>query len=399
MLIYLPQMVTMNIRLKALVVDDSDSTQHFIADQLSKADIDSTLAGCNDDAFEFLDKIIASKAQLDVITTDIVREGGYGTDFVVRIRNLPDEITIEGGLRLRHIPIVVLTGMGYDVAKIEIPKIDSRIPILRKDSLQEFELIQAVDEAICSYRNEVLSGLQRIGLAFVWHGGRFQVVNAYAQFHSDFIETKHLAGGADDTGASYSRLVLAADRWQVAEVAVNQFEALLNDPKTTEKDFQHFLELHPEFLLRDEYDSYWAEPVIKSLATMKQIRPDFVLQPHGIRLGSWNWAVVDLKRPSVPLLTHKRFHLDLSQHVYRVATQLRDYSQFFADPRNHDVIKGRFGGIVPNPKLVAVIGRLSNEHRDEYAVLRSRITGVSIATYDEILEFRRAKVEWIKSLM
>lgn len=54
--------------------------------------------------------------------------------------------------------------------------------------------------------------------------------------------------------------------------------------------------------------------------------------------------------------------------------------------------------MLPNPKLVAIIGRLPPEHKDQYAVLRSRLTGVSITTYNEILEFRRAELERIAAL-
>lgn len=64
---------------------------------------------------------------------------------------------------------------------------------------------------------------------------------------------------------AYSRLVLITDRHKAAHPALSQFESMLNDPYITERDFQRFFELHPEFLLRDEYDSYWAEPVINPL--------------------------------------------------------------------------------------------------------------------------------------
>lgn len=181
------------------------------------------------------------------------------------------------------------------------------------------------------------------------------------------------------------------------ELVVAEFEALLNNQSTTERDLQRFFVLHPEFLLRDEYDNYWSEPVLTS-PQGQTIRPDFVLQPRGLQ-AVWNWALVDLKGPRVPVLNDGRFHKDLSRHVYRVATQLRDHGDFFEDSRNANILKRRFGGAIPHPQLVAVIGRVpTTTSHDRYAKLRSRVTGVTITTYDEILELRRAKVEQSKLL-
>lgn len=391
----------MSIHPKALVVEDNGAIAHGIASMLQEADIDAQVAYSPTSAAEILNKIAVLKLQLDVITTGINlgADGPTGgIEFIKKVRSLPDELTIAEGLRLRRVPIVVITGGGFRAAREWLPKIDSNIPIIEKGRAPKETVLIAVNEVMRRYRHEILSELQHIGMAFVWQGGRYQIVDAYAAHPSARIETKYLDGSPDAVGQAYSRLVLVADRWRLAQVAIEQFDNLLNNPKATERDFQEFFKLHPEFLLRGEYDSFWAEPVLKSGHTNLTIRPDFVLQPHAVRSRGWNWAIVDLKRHNVPLLTHRRFHIDLSHHVYRVATQLKDYEQFFADPRNHEIIRRRFGGVTPRPKLVAVIGRLPLTNNDEYAVLRSRITGVTVTTYDEILEFRRANVERVKLL-
>lgn len=386
-------------RLKGLSVDDEEPIRRLIAAALGNVDIDVSVAIQNAEAIRVLQQIATFHLELDIITTDIVREyQTSGIDLVRRIRNLPDEVTKAGGLRLRHTPIVVISGNADRPEFInELTEIDRDIPRLMKPFNIE-ELIKTVDDAVCDYRSKVLEELHHIGMAFVWQDGQYNVVNAFALRPSSDIENKYFAGRPDALGKSYSRLVLISDRWQRAGIALREFESLLNYPDTTEREFQRFFELHPEFLLGDHYASYWAEPVLESPETKRKIRPDFILQPRTLQNSSWNWALLDLKGPQLALITHTRFHTDLSHHVYRVATQLRDYSDFFADPRNYEVIRGRFGGIVPRPKLVAIIGRLPIEHRDHYAVLRSRVTGVTITTYDEVLEFRRAKVEWAKSM-
>lgn len=390
--------VVMGVSLKALVVDDDRLTRRLLYWAFQNADIRMMEAEVNEEAFKIINEIAASNLELDVITTDLSRppslSTGEGIDFIRKIRASHDEITLAGGLRLKHVPIIVMTGTDDVAAVREIPKIDANIPIFEKP-FDEDEIVKKINELVRKYRNEILSGLQRVGMALVWSGGTYQVLDAYAQIPSSPVETSYIKWTAETH--AYSRLVLIADRHKAARLALSQFESMLNDPHTTERDFQRFFELHPEFLLRDEYDSYWAEPVLKSPVDKRTIRPDFVLQPYARKAANWNWAVVDLKKPQVPLLSYKNFHMDLSRQVYRVATQLKDYADFFSDPRNHEVIKLRFGGMLPNPKLVAVIGRLPPEHKDQYAVLRSRLTGVSITTYDEILEFRRAKLERIEA--
>lgn len=73
---------------------------------------------------------------------------------------------------------------------------------------------------------------------------------------------------------------------------------------------------------------------------------------------------------------------------------------YFADPRHRDTIRQRFGGIIPQPKLVALIGRLPNDDaRERYTTLRTTLTDVALTTYDEILEFRRARVQQIEATL
>src|SRR5215831_14834570 len=99
-------------------------------------------------------------------------------------------------------------------------------------------------------------------------------------------------------------------------------------------------------------------------------------------------------------MVNSQFHRSLSHHVTKVVTQLRDYGEYFADPRHQETLRQRFGGVVPQPKLVGLIGRLpSQDARERYTLLRTRLTDVALTTYDEILEFRRARVEQIETTL
>lgn len=387
----------MTNKIKILLVDDDQ--QYYLDALISMgADLEVFCAKNNSEALDKIDAIAKLHISLNMIITDIFRDDdyGYGTHLIKRIRNLPDDITVSGGLRVKHLPIIVISGWA-DKYKNEILELDPNIPIIEKPAHLE-ELYKIIVQSINDYRHKVLSDLEHIGLALVWQDGYFRAINAYSLPEEKQIDTKYISGRASEVTKSYSKLVFVSESSKIGEILIEQFEKVLNYPKTTEKDIQEFLNLHPGFILQDKYDSYWSQPVLRSIQSSREIRPDYVLQPRGLRENPWNWAVVDLKKSTVPLFTNKRFHPDLSHHVYRVATQLKDYSDFFSDPRNENAIRQKFGGIKPSPKLVAIIGRLPIEHIDRYSKLKDRIAGVYIRTYDEIIEFHKAKVSWKKSL-
>jgi hypothetical protein len=175
---------------------------------------------------------------------------------------------------------------------------------------------------------------------------------------------------------------------------------MINAPSLDERNFQRFFQRHPQFLLAYQYDTYWAEPRLTSRTAARRISPDFVLQPVGGRENGWNWNIVDLKRHNVPLLTGRSGRANLSSHVHRVVTQLQNYRAFFEDPRNHQSLGNRFGGVRPSPKLTAIIGRLpiSPDDRAEFSTLVRRIPDVEIRSYDEVLLLRKASVDRILSI-
>ncbi len=164
-------------------------------------------------------------------------------------------------------------------------------------------------------------------------------------------------------------------------------------PSTKEKDFHKFFRLHPEFLYKESSINHWSEPTLVT-PEGKKLKPDFILKSISLPNRPWSWQVVDLKRANAPLFSNKNFHVSLSYHIHRVVQQLRDYLDFFRDPRNKNIIQQQFGYSTIDPRLVAVIGRLPNDrYIGDYDRLKNRILDVSIMTYDEVLEDRRCMVE------
>jgi len=383
--------------LNCLIVDDDQDTGEFLGDSFYKAaGITSLYASNNKEAFTHLSKISTNSGQLDFIITEIVRsyyiqEQDLLIDY---IRSMSDDVTVNNGFKLKHIPIIIYTGFGnFEGLRKYISKYQFVQLLSKPEEIDD--ILQVIGKLIGEYRQQILADLQKVGFCLFWEKGRYRVGTAYslpARFESEFFITNE-----PSIGEFYSRLVLVTDKGRIAQSALDVFEGMLNEPKTTERDLQIFFKNHPEFLLRDRYDNYWSEPRIKDAAGSNMIIPDFVLQPFAHRYLPWEWELLDLKSPHVPLFSYSRFHMGFSNHVHRLINQLQNYANFFADPRNYDILRKRFGGVVPQPKLVGIIGRLPLDNRDRYGVLNSRLNGISITTYDELLEFRRCKVERLKS--
>ncbi len=381
-----------------LCVDDQPFFAKFVRCYYFR-DVDAQIpyyASSNEDALRLLNQITSTGEHLDFIATDIERPYGSGVEFIANVRSLPDEHTVGGGLRIKHIPMIVVTLGGYSSENIQaIQRIDPHIPVVSKHADAD-SVVKELIEAIAGYRHRLLKDFERLGLAVYWSDGRYRIAAAYRIPKQ--LDTEYFAGPRRRLGQTYSRLVLVLDRSRTAEVGVEVFEKLLNDRKTTERDFQALFERYPQFLLGDQYDSYWSQPIIVSPRTEKAVSPDFVLQPHFFRTSPWTWNIVELKRHDIDVMIDKRFHPDLSRQVYRAVTQLRDYSEFFADPANQQALRTHFGGVAPKPKLTLVIGRLPRQNQDRYAELQGRVSGVHMTTYDEVLEFRKIRIERMKAL-
>jgi len=309
---------------------------------------------------------------------------------------LPDDHVSAGGLRCRHLPVLMLSAHSREQQRRWLHPIEDSLPIVMKPFTGR-DLLRAVDAAISTFRHDVMIELDRAGLAVTYDDGRFHIFESYLTRPFATVQTKLLESSLDDAGQLCRRLVLSEERARMGTVAVDELEDLLNDRKTTETVLHDFFERHPEFLVDQGYSWYWSELPLRNDATRTEIRPDFVLRPLVARIP-WDWHVLDLKSPHVKLTSHDRFHRDWSNHVHRVVRQLRNYRNFFRDQRNRELLSSRFGGVVPRPRLTAVIGKNYAEI-ESVADLVDDLADVRIRTYDEILTFRREQIRRLRAAL
>lgn len=381
--------------LNALMVDDDGYHHDFYTPFMADADISLTIVPDSDSALRIFEHLHITKDPLDVFITDISHPGLPGPELIMKIRDLSDDLTMQGGLRLRHIPIVVNSAFA---SSDEIARIDPTIPVVMKTHSME-ELLKAIDDAVRDFRKRILEDLQHVGIGIRFKGGRYQLYHCYSLRKECGFESRYIDATYDTyrqkAANAYLRLILIEDRHWSAQKAIQEFEYLLNSKKTKESDFQRFFSLHPEFLYQNSYIEHWSEPHLTDKSTGKLLKPDFILKSTFLPDRPWSWQIVDLKKPNVPLISNSKFHATLSHHVHKVVSQLRNYSEYFENPSNLDEINQKFGHQVRKPKLVAVIGRLPKyDQLQSYAKLTSQLFDVSIITYDEILEFRRSQAEW-----
>jgi hypothetical protein len=117
-----------------------------------------------------------------------------------------------------------------------------------------------------------------------------------------------------------------------------------------------------------------------------------------MRDDSDKWTIVELKKHTEKILTDKKYHANFTKAVYNAITQLKNYQQYFNDPKNEDEIRKKFGGILPSPKLSLIIGKKPKEKKTLFMQMKKQFPDITITTYDEILNFKKIQVQYMEGL-
>lgn len=186
----------------------------------------------------------------------------------------------------------------------------------------------------------------------------------------------------DDSGNEHKFLyLLNKERLSLLE-AVEEFEALINNPKTKEQDLQRFFERNPAFITTDEYRTAHPHLVLEPGDGGKLI-PDFVLEPLN---SAALCDLLELKLPSAQYFVLKKGRMRYSAAVLDACAQLREYRAFFDEPKNRESVQRKYGLRAYRPRMLVIIGR-----KGDYDPIQARRTeddlpALSLRTYDDILE-------------
>jgi Domain of unknown function (DUF4263) len=161
-----------------------------------------------------------------------------------------------------------------------------------------------------------------------------------------------------------------------------EFEALLAGP---EEPCHQFLKTHPD-LLCTTYDAAWSKvPFGKGVG--KRVS-DFVF-----REPCNNYLLVEIEAPHLELFRkdgHQR------QELTHAIGQIDDWLCYIQDNKAKVESELELHGISATPRSLVVIGRsatLTEGNRRKLAVMQGRHPGLSIITYDELIDRARANFE------
>lgn len=166
---------------------------------------------------------------------------------------------------------------------------------------------------------------------------------------------------------------------------VMELERLINHSDVTEHDIQVWMEKHPALLLGTDYDCLHSQVSLLG-ESGDELIPDFFAQ----RFDTGMADIIELKKPNAPIITGKDRRRGFSAALTQALNQVREYRNYFDNPRNRKEFHGKFGFDALRPAVSVVIGRSRDfcnpveriQIEDEYRNLR-------LVTYDDIL--RRAK--------
>jgi hypothetical protein len=176
--------------------------------------------------------------------------------------------------------------------------------------------------------------------------------------------------------------------WATFQTAIEQLEALVNQPQVRESEIESLLVANPLFLRSLGYRDIYHQVVLPRTAG-PNLRPDVIAEPAGSP-----WAeILDLKLPSAKVLVGRGDRVRMSAALSEAVAQLREYGAFFDDRRAAAQIEHRLGIRCYRPKLTVIIGRDPSRFSPEEQ--RRALTAhpdLQVVTYDDLLRAARTRL-------
>jgi len=328
-----------------------------------------------------------------ILTGQILANGSRGSNLIKYIKSLKEDRLYYNGLKLKHIPIIVLSGGGYNEALNFVKHHNYKdILVLEKGNMKTIQsLVKTIVKSVSEYRRNITKDLLDMGFSIRFDNGKYKLYRCYelpSGMESEyFLMSKNLSG-------TLTRKILIQNDLKFSNFAVNFFEKLLNNPNSKEKDFHHFFNSFPDFLI-GQHDVLYSEERLEQESV--DYRADIITPTRGFEMNPEKWNLIELKKHSAKLLTSKRNHSNFTKSVFNGITQLKNYRDYFNNPKNFEKIKNRFGGIIPQPNMTLLIGTTPFD-RENFNYQKQMHPDIDIVTYDEILEFKKIQLSFMQSL-
>jgi glycine cleavage system H protein len=233
-----------------------------------------------------------------------------------------------------------------------------------------------------TYQSEILNEVEHV---FFLDGA-----NRIRHFPAVRVPSGLLASHSGEIPAFLATGLVNAQHSQRLELA-DEFEDLINDPRVTELAIQRFLELHPAFLLGNEYSELHSQVVLQREG-QGSLRPDFLLRPlAGV---SQEAQIVDLKLPQQNVVRQVPNRPHLYANVTEAVSQLRTYARYFEEQANRAFIMESLGFTAFVPRVTLVVGRsIELDPTGNAARALADARPVEIVTYTDVLTRYRRLVD------
>lgn len=239
-------------------------------------------------------------------------------------------------------------------------------------NLQVIDDVHTLEESGHQDRHEFL------GITIV--GGRLNLVSLSPDGHYKFI----------DSGHNLHNIIHACSLEHLSlRYAIEEFEEMINRPDLREEDFHQFFERYPQFILNDEYKAAHSKIVLER-DTDGPLIPDFVLEPAN-RTGLSD--ILELKTPETKVFVLRTNRIRFSAEVMEAVAQLREYSLYFDERKDRENIAEKCGLLAYKPRMFVVLGRTTNVNPLVARMAELDLSGVTLRTYDDILDKMKAKIQ------
>ncbi|MDQ2910284.1 MAG: DUF4263 domain-containing protein [Actinomycetota bacterium] len=185
-------------------------------------------------------------------------------------------------------------------------------------------------------------------------------------------------------GATYEVAPIFGAAIHAIDRCIDRLDRLIREGSSSEASFQECLEECPE-LLRI-FGHAEAVPRVVLEAQGGRLVPDFILRPV---VEDDLCDILELKVPTMPLLTGKESRPQFTTKLAAAVTQLHDYAEALDDPRVRRRVEEQYDLRLFQPRLYVIAGRSTSVDRTR---LRRAMAGdfrTSIYTWDDVLTMAR----------
>jgi antiviral defense system Shedu protein SduA len=293
------------------------------------------------------------------------------------VRSLPENCTMRDGRKWRSIPFIIFCSpINFGAVQLGRKQTHAHIYMADDSMLSINQVQKIVDE----YGDRVLEDYSNLGILIRFKRGRAQIGPALKRKDPHAESEYYYASGDRRNNKDW---VTVKRDYEGIQQDVELFQILL-DKGASETEMHRFFEEHPAILMQ----ARMGIPISHgpNFDRPKNNKPDFAFSPILGPRSEKMVELLELKGPMEKTLT-RGFHPGFTAKVHHAIDQVRDYDRYLHDPANIPAIFQSLGYIPDYSNLAVLIGRAPrNDAEIEALTQRRGETGVSLVTYDEILE-------------